>query len=107
MTRKTVKDLEGEIVQLKYQLVDLVLRFYTLQVKHKTLEKKFEECVTERSMIKCKKCEKEFQSPRDLKLHMSEPKSNKDSFECSYCGRSFDEEWKLNSNEKKQCYIFL
>ena len=40
MTRKTGKDLEGEIFQLKYQLVDLVSRFDTLQVKLETLEKK-------------------------------------------------------------------
>ena len=101
MTRKTVKDLEVEIVQLKQKLENVISTFDTLQMKYETLEAKVEECGKKRSMLKCKKCVKEFEIPGDLRLHiLNEHKSNKETFKCSKCGKTFNEEWKLNANAK-------
>ena len=64
------------------------------------MEKKLEECVLKKNVLRCKKCEKEFESPNDLRMHVNEHKIEKDTFKCNLCGRSFNEEWKLNAHDK-------
>ena len=57
MVKKTVKDLEREICQLKHQLVEFITKYDTLEKKYETMEKKLEECVLKKNLLKCKKCE--------------------------------------------------
>ena len=101
MTKKTKKDLETEVVQLKQLLVDSNTKLETLQMKCDSLEKKIDEnIVPKKNEFKCKKCEKEFETFREMSNHVRTHKSNNDSFNCNKCDRTFDEEWKLNAHNK-------
>ena len=51
MTRKTVKDLEKEITNLKEQFHDLKNNFNTLSVKHEGLEKDHNQCMSKSKQI--------------------------------------------------------
>ena len=63
MTRKTKKDLEAELVQLKQLLVENKSSLETLQMKYETLEKKLDEnTAPKKNVFKCEKCEENFES---------------------------------------------
>ena len=100
MARKTVKDLEGEICDLKKQLNDNDFKYETLQKKYDSLERKVDSYFAKKNLFKCDKCMKEFASLRDLRSHNTEHKSKNDLFQCNHCERCFNEEWKLSAHVK-------
>ena len=68
MARKTVKDLKGEICDLKKQLNNNDFKYETLQKKYDSLEK-VDSYFAKKNLFKCDKCMKEFASLRDLRSH--------------------------------------
>ena len=70
MTKKTLKDLDMAVSQLKEELKTLKANYDTLADKYETLEKRYEVCLNEKNQIfKCTKCDEEFISQLLLKKH--------------------------------------
>ena len=94
MTRKTVKDLDGELHSLRKEFQELTANFGTFFEKYENLEKKCE-------IYQCKICEEGYASKREFmkhkKCHMSVlPGKSK----CDDCDKTFNEKWKLNAHVK-------
>ena len=103
MSKKTVKDLEKDFNNIKEQFQTLKINFDTLADKYEDLETKYKECMSmskQRSNYKCNKCDKEFQSHRELKGHTRIQHSSIGQFQCDVCDKLFDEEWKFNAHTK-------
>ena len=61
-------------------------------MKCDSLEKKLDEnIVPKKNEFKCKKCEEEFKTFREMSNHVRTHKSNNDSFNCNKCDKTFDE----------------
>ena len=106
MTKKTVKDLDAEIVILKNENSDLKNKYETLCEKYEHLEKKIDECVPVKSLaFQCKICGEEFGRMKDLKKHKDEKHTVNGEvllqFECDECGKCVNEKWKLIAHKKK------
>lgn len=101
MTKKTVKDLDMAVSQLKEELKTLKANYDTLADKYETLEKRYEVCLNEKNQIfKCTKCDEEFISQLLLKKHRKCHNRSNELLQCGECEKSFDEEWKLNAHVK-------
>lgn len=101
MTRKTVKDLEKEVTNLREQFQDLKNNFDTLSVKYSGLEKEHNQCVTNSKLIfKCNTCDQQFEKQEDLKEHKRKEHASFGQFSCDLCDMLFTEEWKLRAHVK-------
>ena len=73
MTRKTVKDLDGELSQLKVDFTGLQLKINELLIKYNSLEEEHNKCEnttrTTKPVLKCNLCELVFQKAGELKKH--------------------------------------
>ena len=99
MSKKTVKDLDSELTQVKDQFKDLEAKFHLLYEKHEVLEKKYEE-VTTKKEFKCDGCDKHFTSVGKLRRHERTHKSTSRAFQCEKCEIVCNEEWKLKAHSK-------
>ena len=99
MTRKTVKDLEGELSLIKKELDQLKSKFDILASKCERLEEK---CGERKSHIfKCDKCDEEFTRKKDLQKHKKKHMSCLPGpFQCDECDSTFNEEWKREAHKK-------
>ena len=104
MTKKTVKDLNEEVVNLKNENNDMKNMFKALSEKYEKLEKKVCECVkVAKHVYQCNKCGQDFESMKNLRKHQQKACKSSDLvmvFDCEDCGKSFDEKWKLNAHKK-------
>ena len=78
----------GDFEKLKDEFDALKRTCEELSAKYEGLEKK------------CKECSEEFNKKGDLKNHEKTHNLSKGTFECVYCGKMFNEEWKLNAHLK-------
>ena len=61
MAKKTKKDLEEEVSKVKNEFNELKLSYDTLSKKYESLCKP--------PVTKCEKCDKEFASDKELRMH--------------------------------------
>ena len=94
MTGKTKKVLEEENSKLKDELKNLKSQYENSKCKCKVGEEK------ENTNFKCIKCDKCFTKFKDFKKHKGEHKLENEIFKCGQCGRTFDEDWKMNAHMK-------
>ena len=66
MTRKTVKDLDGELNVIKEELGDTKVKLDEFILLCKSLVKNFS---SDKPEIKCDQCDEGFQSYKDLNKH--------------------------------------
>ena len=100
MTKKTVKELDLEFNLIKKELKDLQNNFDALATKYENLEAKYEECISRKiKSFKCNLCDVELGNKKELQKHKRNLHTN-DSFQCSECEQTFNEEWKLNAHLK-------
>ena len=102
MSRKTVKELDAELSQVKKNLEDMKDKFDSFVVKYETLERKYAECLSKKTNLtfKCSNCDLKFGNKNELHRHMKSEHSRKESFKCDDCEYMFDEKWKLNAHSK-------
>ena len=94
MTRKTVKDLEGDLSAMKEDLDDTKVKMNELVLLCKKLTKSFA------IDIKCDDCETEFETYKDLKEHRKSHSVQTEKIVCEECGCEFLEKWKFNAHLK-------
>ena len=87
MTKKSVKDLDSELKQVKQECKDLQVMFSKLAEKYEVLEKKHEECgVGKKRNFDCTKCKKKFESKLELLRHKKTHKlAEEGTFKCDGC----------------------
>ena len=101
MTKKTVKTLDAELVNLKNEFETLKTKCDELSEKYTKLENKsVRKDQTKNVEMKCKTCDQLFNKLSDLKKHAKTHNSRRGPFECKECERSFNEEWKLEAHIK-------
>ena len=69
MVKKTIKEVDTEVIILKNEFNDLKLKYDDLSEKFVNLEKKHEKCNVVKSMFNCGECGEEFDDREDLKKH--------------------------------------
>ena len=91
MTRKTVKDLDGELSQLKVDFTGLQLKINELLEKHNYLEQEHNKCenttMTTKPVLKCNLCELVFQRAGGLKKHRNNNHRDNKQIKCEECGK--------------------
>ena len=99
MSRKTVKDLDGELSLIRKLLEELKLKFDILASKYEHLEEKCGEGKS--NFFKCDKCDEEFSRKKDLQKHKRKHMSCLPGvFRCDECDSTFNEEWKREAHKK-------
>ena len=104
MVRKTVKDLDEEIDELRNVMTDVRRMVEGTYKRYEDLEKKVERGLDE-SAIKCSICKNYFKNEKDLKDHMLNHKSETETcdFKCKTCQRIL----KIgHENLKLYCHFF-
>ena len=101
MTKKTVKELDVEVSQLKQDFSDLKSQFDQLSVNYKTLAEEHKKCESPKiPIVKCSTCSLTFPKQKDLQKHMKNDHKCDKKFQCEECERIFVEEWKFKAHEK-------
>ena len=101
MTKKTVKQLDVELSQIKEEHKNLNTKFDDLASRYVCLEKKYEESlIIKNTSFQCDICDKVFASQGVLKKHKKNHNSNPENLKCDVCERNFNEKWKLNAHMK-------
>ena len=102
MSKKTVKELDVELSLVKKNLEDMKNKFDSFVVKYESLERKYEECLSNKtnSTFKCSNCDAKFGKKNDLQKHRKSEHPRKETFQCDGCEYMFDEKWKLNAHRK-------
>lgn len=95
MTKKTIKDLDGELTLVKKELKDMRGMFDALAEKYAKLEKSYELLLP-----KCNVCDEVFPTKRNLMRHNNIQHKKHEQFVCNECEKTFSEEWKLNAHKK-------
>ena len=98
MTKKTVKDLDGDFQMLRGEFDKLKTMHDILTKKCEYLENKLEQ---KSSNVKCDDCGEEFIRIRDLRVHRKTHSSENISNKCDICDKEFNKEWKLRAHKKK------
>ena len=99
MTRKTVKDLDRDLIKLKEEFKELETNFKRLAEKYEALEQKHKDCM--KTNLKCNMCDREFKSRAEFIKHKKSHKSVlPGKLKCEECHRVFDEMWKLEAHTK-------
>ena len=98
MTRKTVKDLDGELNVIKEELGDTKVKLDEFILLCKSLVKNFS---SDKPEIKCDQCDEGFQSYKDLNKHTKSHGDQPLKFECEVCACEFVEKWKFNAHHKR------
>ena len=102
MTGKSKKDLESENTLLKQENDNLKNKLVEIYEKYENLQTKGKPTtfVKRNKILRCEKCDQNFESLTDLKDHKDEHRVNSDTFKCDQCDKEFDEEWKLCAHLK-------
>ena len=101
MTKKTVKTLDAELINLKSEFEALKTKCDELSEKYTTLENKSVGKYQIKNVeLKCETCDQQFNQISDLKKHAKTHNLRRGPFECKTCERSFNEEWKLEAHIK-------
>ena len=95
MTKKTVKDLDNELILLQGEFKQLEHKYDTLTKKYEALDLKFKESMS-KTIFKCSACDEEFNNKKDLKNHMINQHSG--TYQCDVCNKQFKEEWKFSAH---------
>ena len=69
MVKKTIKEVDTEVVFLKSEFNDLKLKYADLSEKFVNLEKRHEKCNVVKPTFNCGECGEEFDTRKDLKEH--------------------------------------
>ena len=104
MVRKTMKDLDEEIVQLKNVMNDVKRMLDEVYKKYDDLEERVLNSVTDDDHG-CSVCDKKFKNKKELQEHTKEHQTNAGPFSCEVCKQVFDEEWKLRAHKKSHSGI--
>ena len=96
----TASSLVGEFTGLKEELQKFTSLIEVLIQKYSKLEKKYEKSLERRrkAAFKCKMCDEEVESIKDLKKHRE---SCKGTFECEDCDKCFKDEVSLENHVKR------
>ena len=109
MTRKTVKDLDNEMILLKGEFKQLEHKYDTLTNKYEALELKLKESMSKtNSKFKCNVCDEEFNIKKDMTTHVRNQHSSCDgSYQCEVCAKQFKEEWKFSAHVRSHKNIHV
>ena len=99
MVRKTVKDLDGEIDELRNVMTNVRRMVEEILKRCEDLESEVARGIDE-NVQKCPFCGKSFANQKELKDHMKIHRSETGIFKCTICQRLFNEEWKLCAHGK-------
>ena len=102
MSRKTVKDLNKDLIKLREDFKELETKFKRLAEKCETLEQKHKDCMSKvKTNFKCNVCDRECKSKAEFMKHKKSHKSVlPGKLKCEECHRVFDEMWKLEAHSK-------
>ena len=101
MKKKTLNDLNKELIDLKSEFETLQCNFDDLTNKFEKLEKLYEECSVKKvKKFKCKNCEEEFDDKNCLKQHRINNHNTSGILKCEHCDMEFSEEWKYDAHVK-------
>ena len=104
MVRKTMKDLDEEIVQLNNVMNDVKRMLDEVYKKYDDLEERVLSFVTDDDHV-CSVCDKKLKNQKESQEHIKEHRRNDGPFSCEVCKRVFDEEWKLRAHKKSHSGI--
>ena len=92
MTGKTKKDLESENTLLKQEIDNLKNKLVEISEKYENLQTKGKPTtfVKRNKILRCEKCDQNFESLTDLKDHKDEHRVNSDTFICDPCDKEFN-----------------
>ena len=84
------KELEIEFKTLSTEFKDLKTLTEKLYKKYEKLENKYEKCLSrkEKASFKCKICDEECDTVKDLQEHKTEKHANVEVFKCEDCEKS-------------------
>ena len=96
MVKKTLKDLGLEMTELSKVMNNMNENMEVLGREQEVMRNKLSEFENEKIVNKCETCNQVYKSKLELKKHQLTHKTSSASpFECNFCERKFNEEWKM------------
>ena len=107
MAKKTIKDLNMELNEVKTNFEDLMEKYVDLNNKYEKIMKMLEEHSIVKEKFNCDKCEAECDTEKSLKKHKQINHVEKGKFKCEVCEWEFNAKWKYEGHiktcEKNSC----